>query len=128
RLSALLRLSMGDFCLSAMSLSSGIQKKFAATIRASAARSLFLAMSASWLRKVAKLGSFTAGGSVIGTGLYGPSTGAGDCGGGCAGVCAWARTGMGASAPAIASAAARIGVDERRGRRIAISPRFQALH
>jgi hypothetical protein len=35
---------------------------------------------------------------------------------------------MGASAPAIASAAARIGVDERRGRRIAISPRFQALH
>src|SRR5262249_56673774 len=90
---------MGDFCLSAMSLSSGIQKKFAATMRASAARSLFLAMSASWLRNVAKLGSFTAGGSVIGTGLYGPSTGAGDCAGGFAGGGPLGQAGTGVGPP-----------------------------
>jgi hypothetical protein len=52
-----------------MSLSCGTQKKFGATIRESAARSLFLAISASCLRKLSKLGSFSPGGSVIGTGL-----------------------------------------------------------
>src|SRR5215831_17497584 len=127
RLSALLRLSIPDCCLSAMSLSSGTQKKFAATIRARAARSLFLAISASCVRKVAKVGSFTPGGSVIGTGLEGPSAGGGDCAG--AGACAgggdWAVTAIGASAPAITSAAATAWAQERRGCRIASSPRFQ---
>jgi hypothetical protein len=50
-------------------LSSGTQKKFAATSRASAARSLLLAISVSCLRNVSKLGSFTPGGSVMRTGL-----------------------------------------------------------
>jgi hypothetical protein len=50
-------------------VSSGIQKKFAAISRASAARSFFWAMSPSCLRKASKLGSLSAGGSVIVTGF-----------------------------------------------------------
>jgi hypothetical protein len=62
-------LSIADLPLSAMSASSGIQKKFAATSPASAARSFLWAISPSRLRNVSKLGSFNGAGSVIATAL-----------------------------------------------------------
>src|SRR5262249_21623851 len=102
-----------------------------ATTRASAARSFLLAISPSCLRNASKLGSFTDGGSVMATGLEGPTAGARACAGAWAGAwaggCAWAKADTGASAPAITSAAATRWVEERRGCRIAILPRFRAL-
>ena len=80
---------MAGRCLSARSVVSGIQKKLAATRAATAARSLFCAISASSLRKSSKLGSLAVFGRVIGRGLYGPRAAEGGCGPGVAGTGVW---------------------------------------
>src|SRR5262249_9217299 len=117
---------MPDFRLSARSVSSGIQKKFAATRRASAARSFFCAISARRWRKASKLGSLTAGGKVMGTGVYGP--GAGAWMGGGVGVCAGACATTAAPAnEANRAAPARPMPYEFHGYRILISPELGSI-
>ena len=80
---------MAGFFLSAMSFSSGIQKKLAATIRASPARSFFSAICASCWRNASKPGSLSGAGRVMATVLYGAG---GEAGGGDG---AWAGAGAG---------------------------------
>ena len=60
---------MPGFFLSALSPFSPIQKKFCATIPASALRSFFSAAAPTCLRNASKLGSLTGAGALIATGL-----------------------------------------------------------
>src|SRR5437763_13510121 len=119
---------MAGRCLSARSVVSGIQKKLAATRAASAARSLFCAISASSLRKALKLGSLALFGTVIGTGLYGPRAAEGGCGPGVAGTgvwegdSVWAKTKFRSTAPIIATVTMKL--KQKRECCIAFSPAF----
>ena len=114
--------------MSARSVVSGIQKKLAATRSASAARSLFCAISASSLRKASKPGSLAVFGGVIGTGFYGPRAAEGGCGPGVAGTgvwegaSIWAKTEFRSTAPIIATVTMKL--KQRRECCIAFSPAF----